>query len=155
MSIKARLESEMKQALRARDAARLSCLRMLKSKLQEREVALRATRGLDYSIGDDEALGVISSYAKQRLDSIDGYRRGGRAELAAAEEAELAIVREYLPRQLGPDEIREIVRAAIAESGAAGARDVGAVMRLVMPRLKGLADGKLVQDVVRELLPGS
>ena len=95
---------------------------------------------------------MIASYAKQRRDSIEGFERGGREEQAANERAELAIVEEYLPRQLTDDEIREIVRAAVAECGATGAAAMGAVMKAVMPRIKGMADGKRVQKIVRESL---
>jgi uncharacterized protein YqeY len=152
MSIRERLEADLKQAMKSRDSARLSCLRMVKSKMQEYEVSRRAKQGRDYQIDDEAAFEVISSYAKQRRDSIEGYLKGGRDELAAAEQAELAIVAEYLPEQLTEDAIAEIVRQAIAESGASGAGDMGAVMRIVMPAVRGRADGKQVQQVVRSLL---
>lgn len=154
MSIRDRLEAELKQAMKTRDAARLSCLRMLKSKLLEREVALRAGKGRDYRIDDEEALEAIAGYAKQRRDSIESYEQGGRPDLAAAERAELAIVQEYLPQQLDDREIRDIVSRAIDQSGAASAKDMGNVMRVVMPQVKGRADGKRVQQIVRELLGG-
>ena len=153
MSIRERLEDDLKQSMKSRDAARLSCLRMLKARMLEREVEQRAKEGRDYKISDEEALKVIASYAKQRRDSIEGFEQGGRAEQAANERAELAIVQEYLPKQLSEDEIREIVKGALAETGAGSAREMGSVMRLVMPKVKGLADGKLVQQIVRELLP--
>lgn len=152
MTIKERLEADMKQALKARDAERLSCIRMLRSQLQTREVALRAEHGREYQITDEEALVAIAGYAKQRRDSIEAYRQGGREDLAAREQTELALVNEYLPKPLSEEEIRGIVREALAECGATSVKDLGTVMRLVMPRLTGAADGKLVTRIVRESL---
>ena len=154
MSVKKRLDTDMKDAMKKRDQQRLGCIRMLKSKLQEREVALRSKHGTDYLITDEEALSVISTYAKQRRDSIESYRQGGRDDLVAAEEAELAIVTDYLPRQLSADELRGMIQEAITESGAQSIKDLGQVMRLVVPKTKGAADGKLVNQLVRELLGG-
>jgi uncharacterized protein YqeY len=154
MSIKQRLDADLKTAMKERDSRRVSCIRMLKSKLLEREVALRGKHGTDYQIADDEALVVISTYAKQRRDSIEGYEQGGRDDLVAAERAELEIVAQYLPEQLSADELRAMVREAIAESGAQTVKDLGAVMKLVVPKTKGVADGKLVSRLVRELLDG-
>lgn len=155
MTFKQRLDEDIKSALRAGDKPRLGCLRMLKSKLVEREVALRGKHGADHAIGDEEATQVVAAYAKQRRDSIDSYREGGREDLAGKEEAELAIVAEYLPQQLTEDEVREIVRRSIAECGAGSIKEMGAVMKTVMPRVQGKADGKLVNRLVRELLQGS
>lgn len=152
MSIKKRLDEDMKKAMKAREQGTVSCIRMLKSKLLEREVALRSKHGIDYQIADDEALAVISSYAKQRRDSIESYRQGGRGDLVAAEEAELEIVNRYLPKQLSTDELRELIAGAIAEAGAQSIKDLGAVMKRVMPKTKGVADGKVVNQLVREML---
>ena len=152
MSIKERLEADLKRAMKARDGRRTGCIRMLKSKLLEKEVALRAKRGKDYGIPDEEALEVISSYAKQRRDSIESYEKGGREDLAAGERAELEIVGEYLPQPLAEPELRQLIEAAIAESGAASVEDRGAVMKLVMPQTRGRADGKTVQQLARTLL---
>jgi uncharacterized protein YqeY len=125
---------------------------MLKARVMEREVALRAERGVDYRLSDDEVVQAASAYAKQRRDSIESYRKGSREDLAAKEEAELAIVEEYLPRQLSREEIAGVVRRAIEESGAQSPKDMGAVMKLVMAEVKGTADGKLVNEIVREQL---
>jgi len=154
MTLKQRIGEDMKAAMKAGQKERLGVLRMLRSKLQEAEVAGRVEKGLDYSIDDDDALAVLASYAKQRRESIDSYRQGGREELALREEAELGIIREYLPEQLSEPEIREIVAGAVAESGAASPKDMGRVMKAVMPRVKGRADGKLVNRLVREALGG-
>ena len=152
MSIKERLLTEMKTAMKARDTLRLSCVRMLRSKIQEKEVAQRTKHGRDHQIGDDDAIDVISTYAKQRRDSIEAYTQGGRDDLAAKETAELAIVEEFLPQQLTADELRTMVQEAITESGAASPKEMGAVMKLVVPKVKGRADGKQVSQPVRELL---
>jgi uncharacterized protein YqeY len=152
MTIKERIVADLTAAMKAKDSARLSVVRMLKAKMLEAEVALRAKRGLDYQLEDTEAQVVIAAYAKQRRDSIDAYRNGGRIDLAAKEEAELVLIQTYLPRQLTPEEVREIVREAIAAVGATSAKEMGPVMKLVAPRVKGLADGKLVNEMVRELL---
>ena len=152
MSIKKRLDTDMKDAMKKREPTRLGCIRMLKSRLLEREVALRSKHGTDYVITDEEALTVISTYAKQRRDSIESYRQGGRDDLVAAEEAELAIVTDYLPQQLSADELRGMIREAVTESGAASIKDLGKVMKVVVPRTRGVADGKLVSQLVRELL---
>jgi uncharacterized protein YqeY len=152
MSIKQRLDADMKEAMKERDQPRVTCIRMMKSKLLEREVALRSKHGTDYEIEDDEALAVISAYAKQRRDSIDSYRQGGREDLVTAEETELEIVGRYLPKQLSTDELRGLIREALEESGAQTVKDLGAVMKLVMPKTKGAADGKLVNKLAREML---
>jgi len=152
MSLKERIGEEMKAAMKSGDKDRVGVLRMLRARVLEAEVAAREKRGRDHEATDDEVVAVISSYAKQRRDSIEAYRSGGREDLAAREEAELKIVQQYLPKPLTPDEIRAIVAGAIAEAGAKSAKDMGAVMKLVMPRLKGSADGKQVQEIVRALL---
>jgi uncharacterized protein YqeY len=152
VSIKDRVVEDVKQAMKARDKLRVDCLRMLKSKIQEREVALRPQQGTDYRLTDEEALKVLATYAKQRREAIDAYRQGGREDLAAREEAELAIVESYLPRRMDKAEIEEVVRRAIAETGASSPRDMGAVMKHVMAKTSGAADGKLVSQIVRDAL---
>jgi uncharacterized protein YqeY len=154
MSIEVRLQDEILVALKAGDKLRLNCLRMLKSKMQEKTVESRAKQGRDYTLTDEEVLAVISGYAKQRRDSIEAYRLGGRAEMLVKEEAELAIVCEYLPQQLTEEELVSIVTQAISESGATGPRDMGAVMKLVVSATKGRADGKVVSQLVRDRLSG-
>ena len=152
MSIKQLLDTDMKQAMKARDRPRVTCIRMLKSKLLEREVSLRAKHGTDYEITDEEARAVIATYAKQRRDSIESYAKGGRDDLVADEQAELEIVSTYLPRQLSEEELRPLVQAAVTESGAESIKDIGKVMKVLMPRTKGKADGNQVNRIVRELL---
>lgn len=150
--LKQQIVDGMKDAMRGGDKLRLSVLRLLKAEIQKQEVDLRTTKGRDYALDDDEVLAVFTRAAKQRRESIASFRSGGREDLAVQEEAELAILAGYLPRQLGPEEIAVLVDAAIAESGAAGAGDMGKVMKVLMPKVKGIADGKLVNQVVRERL---
>ena len=152
MAIRERIVADLTAAMKAKDTRRLGVVRMLKSRIMEAEVEQRGRRGLDYVLDDQECLAVIASYAKQRRDSIEAYRNGGKEDLAAKEEAELAIIQQYLPAQISEEEIRRIVAGAIAESGAASAKDMGPVMKIVMPRLKGGADGAVVSRIVRELL---
>jgi len=155
MSVKHRIAADMKSAMKDGDKDRLGALRMLKSKVQMAEVALREEKGRDWEIDDEHALVALTSYAKQCTDSIESYVKAGREDLAARERAELEIVRAYLPRQLGEDEVRRIVEQAIAEAHATSPKDMGAVMKIVMPRVRGAADGKMVNQCVREMLQGS
>lgn len=155
MGIKQQIEDDIKQAMRARNKEVVSTLRMLKARFQEREVALRVEHGKDYQLDDDEAIQAMTTYAKQRRDSIDSYRKGGRDDLADQEQRELEIVKSYLPQQLDADQLREIVAAAIAEVDGSGPQQMGLVMKAVMPRVQGRADGKRVNAVVRELLGDS
>ena len=155
MSLKSRIHDDVTAALKSGDRARLGTLRMVKAQLQTREVELRAKHGRDYDLDDDEALAIVARAAKQRRESIASFRDGGRDDLAAGEEAELAIIEEYLPAALDDEELRSIVREAIAESGATSPKEMGAVMKVVMPKVRGRADGKAVNQVVRELLAAS
>jgi uncharacterized protein YqeY len=154
MSIRQRILDDLTAALKTGARQRLDTLRMVKARIQEAEVALRATKGLEYQLGDAETTQVLSTYAKQRRDSIESFSQAGRPDLAAREEAELAIVQEYLPRQLDAEALRRLAREAIAETGATSARDIGKVMKVLMPKVKGTADGKEVNRVVGELLGG-
>lgn len=152
MAIRERIVADLTAAMKAKDTARLGVVRMLKSRIMEAEVDQRAQKGQDYVLEDQECLAVIATYAKQRRDSIEAYRKGGKEDLAIKEEAELAIIQEYLPAPMSEVEVRRIVAAAIAEAGATSAKEMGAVMKLVMPKLKGGADGAVVNRIVRELL---
>ncbi|HKY33521.1 MAG TPA: GatB/YqeY domain-containing protein [Candidatus Polarisedimenticolia bacterium] len=154
MSLKQTIADDLKAAMKIRAKERVEVLRMARAKMMEAEVALRASMGRDYELSDDEASKALAAYAKQRRDSIESFRRAGREDLAAREEAELAIVQEYLPRRLSDGEVRVIVREVIAEVGADSPRQMGAVMKAVLPRVQGVADGKLVSRIVSELLSG-
>ncbi len=153
MSLRDQLVEDLKAAMKAQDARRVSTLRMLKAEMLKAEVALREKKGLDHHLDDDEARRVLASFAKQRRESAEAFRGGGRADLADAEEAELKIVESYLPAALGEPEVRAVVQAVIAETGATSKKDLGAVMKASMARLAGAADGKLVNRIASELLP--
>lgn len=152
MTLKERLMDDLKASMKAQDTLRTSVLRMLKAKILEAEVALRDTKGRDYQLDDPETIRVLASYAKQRKESVESYRQGGRMDLVDKEEKELAIVEGYLPRALSEDEIREAVKKAIAATGATSKKELGLVMKTVMAQLQGAADGKLVNRIVNELL---
>ena len=154
MSVKDKISAELTVAMKSGDKVRLGVLRMLKTRLIEAEVNARVKNGANAELGDAEALEAIASYAKQRRDSIDSYKQAGRDDLAAQEEAELAVIQSYLPSQLSRDEVLALVKEAVAASGATGPKDMGAVMKVLMPKVKGVADGKLVNEVVREVLGG-
>jgi uncharacterized protein YqeY len=152
MSTQERILNDLKEAMKSSQRQRREVLRMLRAKIQEQEVALRAKKGRDYKLSEQETLAALSSYAKQRRQSIESYREGGRSDLVEKETSELKIVEEYLPKQLSESEIEQIVDQAIQESGAQSVQDLGKVMRLVMPRFQGAADGKVVNRIVREKL---
>ena len=154
MSLGNRIGDDLKKAMKGRDKVKTAVLRMLRSRIQEAEVERRGKEGRDYALTEDELTGVVSAYAKQRRESIRSYRDAGREDLAAKEEAELAILGDYLPKQLAPEEIRSIVQEAIRECAASSAGDLGKVMSLVMPRVRGVAGGKAVNQIARELLAG-
>ena len=145
-----RISEDLTAAMRAKDTTRLSTLRMAKAALMNREV--ERGRALD----DTESLQVISSLIKQRRDSVEQFRNGGREDLAVKEEAEIAVLDTYLPPPIGEAEIEAAVEAAIAETGASSARDMGKVMKAVMARFPGAPlDGKVVSDLVRKRLAGA
>lgn len=146
MSIKEKLAEDMKTAMKAKDSARLSTIRMLNSVLKNREIDQRR------ELSDEEVVAAISTAVKQRRDSIEQFKAGGRQDLVEKEEAEVAILMAYLPQQLTEDEIRDIVKSAIAETSATSGKDMGKVMKVIMPKTKGKADGGLVNKVVKELL---
>lgn len=148
MSIKARLSEDMKTAMKAKDAERLSTIRMLNSVIKNKEIDQRR------ELSEEEVMAAISTAVKQRRDSIEQFKAGGRQDLVEKEEAEVAILMAYLPQQLTEDEIRDVVKYAIAETSATSGKDMGKVMKVIMPKTKGKADGGLVNKVVKELLGG-
>ena len=155
MSLKQVIADDLKAAMRSKMKDRLEVLRMARARMLEAEVALRAEYGRDYELSDEEAIKVLSAYAKQRRDSIDAFRKAGREDLAGQEELELGIVLEYLPKQLTEDEVRAIVKEAIASTGADSPKQMGQVMKAVMPKVQGAADGKLISRIVNQMLSGS
>ena len=148
MTLSDRIASAMRDAMRARDDQRTQTLRMAMAAAHNLKIA----RGRELT--DDEVTEVLTKQVKQRRESITMFRDAGREDRAAAEEAEAAILTEFLPEQLGEREVEELARAAIADTGAAGPADMGRVMGRLSPQTRGRADGRLVSDVVRRLLAG-
>jgi hypothetical protein len=148
MGIKQEIDQALKDAVRGKDEGRRNALRMLLTALKSKEKELR--RELD----DSEIQQVIQSQIKQRKDSADQYRKGGREDLAAAEDAEVNVLRMFLPEELGAAELERIVDETVAETGAQGPRDMGKVMKAVMPKVAGRAEGKRVNELVRSKLQG-
>ncbi len=146
MTLSERLEAAMRDAMRARDEMRTQTLRMAMAAAHNQKSA----KGRDLT--DEEVVDVLTRQVKQRRESIAMYRDAGRDDRAALEESEAAILAEFLPEQLGEDEIEALARAAIESTGAAGPGDLGRVMGTLSPQTKGRADGRLVSDVVRRLL---
>lgn len=144
--IEKRLLEDYNAAMRAGDARRKETLRLLRAAVKSAEIDKRAP------LTDEEVWAVLLRQAKQRRDSIEQFKLGGRADLVEQEEAELAIIEEYLPKPLSRAEIEELARAIIAELGVSGMGSLGQVMSRLMPRVKGRADGKLVNEVVRSVL---
>ena len=141
-----RIDADMKSAARAKDARRLGTLRMLKSQMKYREIE----KGQPLEDGD--VVGVIGSMIKQRKDSAAQYTAGGRPELAENENPEIAILEGYLPRQLTDAELAALVQESVVASGAKGPRDMGAVMKALMPKIADRAEGKRVSDAVKNAL---
>ena len=141
-----RIDKEMKDAARAKEAQRLNTLRMLKSAMKYREIETGK------SLEDADVVGVVGTLIKQRRDSAAQYTAGGRPELAANENAEIAILEAFLPRQLTDDELSGLVQEAIAASGAKGPKEMGGVMKALMPKVAGKAEGKRVSDAVKAAL---
>lgn len=148
MSLQDQLTNDMKDAMRAKDTVRLSTIRQLRSAIKYKEI--EAGKKLD----EEAIVGVITTQGKQRREAAQMYRENERLELAEKEEAELEILLAYLPEQLGEAELRTIISAVIAETGAISPKDMGKVMGPVMAKTRGCADGKLVNQLVKELLAG-
>jgi uncharacterized protein YqeY len=146
-----RIASDLAAAMKARDAMRTSALRMAKAALKNREIDKRA------ALEDAEAVKVLQGLVKQREDSVEQFRKAGRAELVAKEEAELAVLSGYLPQQASDAQIQAAIERAVAETGAAGPRDMGKVMKAALAALEQAgtpADGKRVSDAARQRLGG-
>ena len=147
MPLNDQVSADIAAAMKARDASRLSALRMLKAAVMNKSVE----KGRD--LDDAEVLQVVASLVKQRRDSIEQFEKAGRADLVAKESSELAVLQSYLPPSATPEEINAAVAEAVAETGATSAKDLGKVMKAVMPKLAGKnADGKAVNAAVRRTL---
>jgi len=146
MSLQQRIQEDMKAAMRARDAARLSAVRLLLAALKQKEVDERK------ALTDADVLAIIEKMVKQRRESIAQFEKAARADLAAQENFEIGVLQHYLPQQLGAAEVDEAVAAAVAEAGASGVKDMGKVMALLKPRLAGRADIGKVSALVKAKL---
>src|SRR6188768_3509984 len=143
MTIQQRIDSDLKDAMRAKDAAKLGVLRMLKSAMKYAAIEKGGAEG---ELDDAESTQVIRKQVKQRQDSIESFEKGGRAELAEKEKSELAILNQYLPAAMNPDELARLVREAITEVGATSKAQMGAVMKALGPKVAGRADGKTLSQ---------
>lgn len=156
MGLKERIRQDMQKAAKERDSLALSALRMAVAAVQNREIdaVTRKEIPAGAALPEEALLKLIATMVKQRRESIELFLRGNRPELAAKEQAEIAVLERYLPKALSPDEIEALVREAIAETGAKGASDMGRLMKAVMPKVAGRADGKAVGETVKRLLAG-
>ena len=149
MTLQQRIDADLKDAMRAKDAGKLNVLRMLKSAIKNAAIE---KGGATAELDDSETTQVIRKQVKQRQDSIDSFEKGGRAELADKEKEELALLQSYLPQAMSGEELSAAVRETIAEAGATSRAQMGAVMKLLQAKLAGRADGKtLSQEVQRQL----
>lgn len=148
MELKSGLQEAAKAALKSRDMVKLSTLRLLLAAIQNEEIRLRK------ELGAEEIQKVIATLSKQRSEAIELYRKGGRDDLAQKEEAELGILQAYLPQPLTEQEVQSLIRHSIAELGATGVKDLGKVMKQVMPKVSGRTDGKRVNELAKALLGG-
>jgi uncharacterized protein YqeY len=146
MTLDEKLQEDLKDAMRKGDRVRRSVIRFLRSRIHDEEIARQ--KPLD----DDAVIDVLGKEVRQRQESIEAFTKGNRPELVEKEEAELAVIREYMPAQLSDDEIATLARAAIQEAGATGPQDMGKVMGRIMPQVRGKSDGRAVSRIVQELL---
>lgn len=146
MTLLARFDEDLKRAMKASESTKVSVLRMLKAALKNRQIE----EGRELT--DDETIKVVSNLVKRGRDSVEQFSKAGRADLVKKEEDEIAVLQSYLPEQLGIEDLDRIIREAIRESSAMSAQDMGKVMRILMPKIKGIADGKYVNNRVKEFL---
>lgn len=146
MSLQERLMAEMKEAMKSGDSEKVSVIRMLRASLKNREIDRRR------ALTEQEIIETIASSIKQRRESIEEFKKGSRKDLVEKEEKEIAILQSFLPPQLTEEELEAKVRVTIEETGAKGIKDLGRVMKVLMPQVSGKADGKAVSDMVKTLL---
>lgn len=146
MSLSERLNEDMKQAMKSQDKFKLSTIRLIRATIKNLEIDLKRT------LNDNEVLDILSREIKQRKDALQEFTKAGREDLADKVKAEAEIIAEYLPQQLTEEEIKVIVQQTIQETGASSKADMGKIMSALMPKVKGRADGKLVNQAVQELL---
>ena len=146
MSLRDRLDEELKAAMRSNNAMRRDALRMVLAAVQ------KAEKEGKHTLSDEEMLGVLAKELKTRHESVDTFRAGGRPDLVAKEEDAIAVVSEFMPQPLSEGELRKLVEQAVAETGAASPRDMGRVMGWLSPKTRGRADGKVVSQLVTQVL---
>ena len=150
MSLKEKLQNDLTEAMRARDEVRSSTIRMILTAIKNEEVSGKEARDLS----DAEVITVLSREAKKRREAAEAFEQAGAADRAANEKAEGVIIAEYLPAQLSESEIKEMIAAAITETGATGPQQMGQVMKLIQPKIAGRADGGIVSSLVKAALSG-
>ena len=149
MGLKTDIQDSIKAAMKSGDRLTVSALRLLLSAVQNEEIKQRR------ELAVEEILRTIATLCKQRQEAIEYFSKGGRADLLRQEEAELAVLRRFLPEALGEDEVRALIRGSIEEVGAKGLPDLGSVMKHLMPKVAGRSDGKRVSELVKEMLRGA
>lgn len=149
MSIREDLVNQMNHAAKSHDKGKLEALRFILAAVKNKEIELKKR---EKGLSDDEIIQIISSLIKQRLDSIEQFKKGGREDLVEKETAELSVLKTFMPPQLAIDEIRSIVKQTADSINAVGLRDMGRLMKEVMPKVVGRADGKMVSDAVKDVL---
>ncbi len=145
-----RLDEDLKTAMRQRDAVKVRTIRSIRAAITEKEIEMRPSGVTELS--DDDVLGLLQKQAKQRRDSIEQFEAAGRSDLAETEEEELAVIEEYLPKQMSDEEVREVLLEVIEATQATSMADMGKVMGEAMNRIRGRADGKRISSLARELL---
>ena len=148
MSLMESISNDLTSALKAGEKEKLLILRMVKSAIKNAEIEKGDP------LNDDEVSAVLRTFAKRAKDSIEQFSQGGRDELAKKEKAQLAVIEEYLPKQLSEDDLRGMIKDAIQEQGASGMKDMGKVMKALMVKAKGQVDGKVANNIVKEMLEG-
>ena len=151
MALRERFDTAVKEAMKARDQKRLGTLRLVQAALKDRDIAARTETSRE-GISDDDILCLLGKMIKSREDSIALYEKGGRPELAAAEQAEIAVIREFMPQQMGADEAKAAIGAVITETGASAMKDMGKVMAVLKERFAGQMDFAKASAAVKELL---
>lgn len=151
MTLRDKLQTTLKEAMRAKEVDRLSTLRLINAAIKDREIAVRGT-GEEVVVSDDDILGILGKMVKQRQESARAFEEGGRLELAAKELAEIGVIGEFLPRQLDAAEVDAAITAAIAEAGASSIRDMGKVMAVLKGKYTGQMDFGAVGPRVKDLL---
>lgn len=146
MSLQQRLDDDLKVAIKGSDNLKTSVVRMVKAAIKNKQIEKKR------ELSDEEIISIISMLSKQSRESIELFSKGGREDLVEKEKKEISILQSYMPSQLTAEELDRLIFDAIKEASAEGAKDIGKVMRILMPRLKGSADGKVVNQRVMELL---